>query len=318
MNTILLCVKIVFMDLRAVFMGSPDFALPVLKVLAENVRVVGVITQPDRPAGRGKVLTPPPVKLLAEQLGMEIIQPNRLKEPETLEKLFAWKPDLIVVAAFGQILRQNVLDLPRLGCINVHASLLPRWRGAAPIQAAILAGDSHSGVTIMKMDAGIDTGAILGQATTPITDEDTAGTLSARLAVLGAQLLIDTLPGYVSGSVLAVTQNNELATYASMLKKEDGELKFDQSAAKLERLVRAFQPWPSTYFFVHNEMVKVLEACVTENYDLKAGQRGVWSGLPIIGTHDGALVLQVVQPAGKKPMTGDVFLRGARNWFSEG
>lgn len=306
------------MDLRTVFMGSPDFALPVLKALAENVRVVGVVTQPDRPAGRGKVLTPPPVKLLADELGVDVIQPNRLKEPEALEKLMAWAPDLIVVAAFGQILRQNVLGLPRFGCINVHASLLPRWRGAAPIQAAILAGDAHTGVTIMKMDAGIDTGAILGQATAPITDEDTAGTLSARLAVLGAQLLMDTLSGYVAGSALAVTQNNELATYASMLKKEDGELKFDQSAAKLERLVRAFQPWPSAYFFLHNEMIKVLKAGFTENTDLNNGQRGVWNGLPAIGTHDGALVLQIVQPAGKKPMPGDVFLRGSRSWFSEG
>lgn len=318
MKTILICVKIGFMDLRAVFMGSPEFALPVLKALADRVRVVGVVTQPDRPAGRGKVLTPPPVKFLADQLGVEVIQPNRLKDPGTLEKLIAWQPDLIVVAAFGQILRQNVLELPRLGCINVHASLLPRWRGAAPIQAAILAGDADTGVTIMKMDAGIDTGDILSQVTTPITADDTAGTLSTRLAVMGAQLLMDTLPGYITGSVQPMPQNVEQSTYAPMLKKEDGELKFDRPAAQLERLVRAFQPWPSAYFFVNNEMVKVFKACVLENNNLANGQRGVLNGLPAIGASDGALALQIVQPAGKKPMPGDVFLRGARNWLFKG
>src|SRR5512139_2910075 len=180
------------MTTRIVFMGSPDFSLPTLRALAEQYPIAGVVTQPDRPAGRGRTLTPPPVKQLAVELGLPIIQPRRLRQPEAMEQLLAWAPDLIVVAAFGQILRPEVLELPAHGCINVHASLLPRWRGAAPIQASLLHGDRETGVTIMVMDPGIDTGPIMAQRSLRIDPDDTAGSLSNRLSQLGADLLIDT------------------------------------------------------------------------------------------------------------------------------
>src|ERR1041384_762811 len=186
---------------RVVFMGSPDFSLPTLKALAQNYEVVGVVTQPDRAAGRGRELKPPPVKVLAQELGIPIIQPEKLRQPEAMEQLHLWNPDLIVVAAFGQILRKDVLYLPRFGCVNVHASLLPRWRGAAPINAAILHGDEETGVTIMKMDVGLDTGPILTQRSIPLTRDDTAGSVFQKLSQLGADLLIETLPDYLSGKL---------------------------------------------------------------------------------------------------------------------
>lgn len=303
------------MSIRVVFMGSPDFALPTLAALDRHYSVAGVISQPDRPAGRGRVLTPPPVKQLAVQLGIDVIQPVKLREPEAQEALKAWAPDLIVVAAFGQILRASVLELPRYGCVNVHASLLPRWRGAAPIQAAILHGDAESGVTIMKMDAGIDTGAILSQRAMPILPEDTAGSLSVRLAEEGANLLIETLPAYLAGAVALVAQDETRATYASMLTKEEGELDFSKPAETLERQVRAFQPWPGAYAFFQGEMLKVLRAHVDVSAAVPS-QRGIVQNLPAVGTASGWLVLDEVQPAGKRPMSGDVFLRGARQWIS--
>ena len=306
------------MNLRTVFMGSPDFALPVLRALYEGTSVVGVVTQPDRPAGRGKVLTPPPVKVLAEELGVEVIQPERLKHPDAFARLVEWAPDIIIVAAFGQILRTQVLELPKSGCINVHASLLPRWRGAAPIQAAILAGDAETGVTIMKMDAGIDTGDVLSQKAIEIRADDTASSLGERLADLGAGLLMETLPGYLSGEIRPVKQNPDLSTYAAMLKKEDGELRFSETAAQLERRVRASQPWPGAYFFYRNEPLKVLKASVENIDSLPEGRRGSLRGFPAIGTSEGAFILEEVQPAGKKSMLGDVFLRGARQWAAEG
>jgi len=303
------------MSIRVVFMGSPDFALPTLAALDRHYSVAGVITQPDRPAGRGRVLTPSPVKQLAVQLGIDVIQPVKLREPEAQEALKAWAPDLIVVAAFGQILRVSVLELPRYGCVNVHASLLPRWRGAAPIQAAILHGDAESGVTIMKMDAGIDTGAILSQRAMPILPEDTAGSLSVRLAEEGANLLIETLPAYLAGAVALVAQDETRATYASMLTKEQGELDFSKPAETLERQVRAFQPWPGAFAFFQGEMLKVLCAHVDGNAAVPS-QRAIVQNLPAVGTASGWLVLDEVQPAGKRPMSGDVFLRGARQWIS--
>ena len=211
---------------RVIFMGSPDFALPTLGALMQATNVVGVVTQPDRQAGRGRVLRPPPVKRLAQGRQIEVIQPKRLKEKAALETLERWQPDLIVVAAFGQILRKDVLELPPHGCINVHASLLPRWRGAAPIQAAILAGDAQSGITIMRMDAGLDTGPILSQKAVPLAPDETAGSLSAKLAQLGADLLLETLPPYLTGELQARPQDDALSTYAPMLKKADGELDF--------------------------------------------------------------------------------------------
>ena len=299
---------------RIVFMGSPAFALPVLRVLAANYPVAGVVTQPDKPAGRGQILTPPPVKELAVSLQIPVIQPNRLKEPAALESLQIWKPDLIVVAAFGQILRQNVLDLPAYGCINVHASLLPRWRGAAPIQAAILHGDHKTGVTIMKMDAGVDTGAMLKQEAIEIYPADTTESLSTRLAEVGAKLLIETLPGFLDGSIQPQPQDESAATRAPMIKKEDGQLDLDLPAIDLERKVRAFNPWPGAFLIWQGAYFKILQAHIRIDSSVAAGTAGIIEKLPAVGTGSGSLVLDVVQPAGKKPMAGDLFLRGARNW----
>jgi len=299
---------------NVVFMGSPEFALPSLQALAENYQVVGVITQPDRPAGRGRQLTPPPVKTLALALGIEVIQPERLRQPEAQEKLRDWSPDLIVVTAFGQILRQNVLDLPRFGCINVHASLLPRWRGAAPIQAALLNGDTVTGATIMRMDPGIDTGPILSQCQITILPEDTAGSLAPRLAEAGAALLIETLPAYLSGHLQPQPQDDSQAIYAPMLKKEHGILDFSQSASALENRVRAFNPWPGAVIQWAGQPLKVHTARALSAPIAVPGKRSVIDGLPAIAAADGWLLLEEVQPAGKRVMSGATFLLGARGW----
>ncbi len=299
---------------RIVFMGSPEFAVPTLRALVAQYPVVGVVTQPDRPAGRGRKLTPPPVKVVAQELGLPIMQPRRLKAPEAFEQLQAWAPDLIVVAAYGQILRPNVLQLPRYGCINVHASLLPRWRGASPIQHAILAGDQETGITIMIMDEGLDTGPILSQRAIPIAPDDTGATLSAKLAVLGAELLLETLPDYLSGALRPQPQPEDGVTYAPLLKKEDGRLDFTEPAEALARRVRAFDPWPGTFTEWQGAPLKVLRAEAVDAPSPGPGRRLVWQGFPAVGTGQGVLVLREVQPAGKRPMSGDAFLRGARTW----
>lgn len=298
-------------------MGSPDFAVPALRRLAEQYHVVGVVTQPDRPAGRGRALTPPPVKVLAQQLGISVIQPEKLRDPEAQESLQRWNPDLIVVAAFGQILRKSVLELPRYGCINVHASLLPRWRGAAPIQAAILHGDRQTGATIMRMDPGIDTGPILAQRALDILPDDTAASLSTRLAEAGADLLLETLPGYLDGSIQPRPQPEEGATYAPMLTKEEGRLDCTGTAEALERRVRAFSPWPGAFITWQGQPLKIHRARVVPCDQPAPGRRYILDGLPALGTADGCLALEEVQPAGKRPMRGDDFLRGARQWAEE-
>jgi methionyl-tRNA formyltransferase len=304
------------MDIRVVFMGSPDFALPILSSLAAIYPIIGVVTQPDRPAGRGQVLTPPPVKTLAQNLGLEVIQPERLRRPESFALLQAWAPDLIVIAAFGQILRQNVLDLPRLGCINVHASLLPRWRGAAPIQAALLHGDAVSGASIMKLDAGVDTGPILARRELEILPDDTSASLSPRLAETGASLLIETLPGYLSGELVPVPQDETQATYASMIQKEEGLLNFSQAAQALANRVRAFNPWPGAYLLWQEQPLKVHRAHSQPGPAALPGTRAVLNRFPAVCAADAWLVLDQVQPAGKKPMSGHDFLAGARGWLT--
>ena len=295
-------------------MGSPDFALPCLRELAANYAVVGVVTQPDRPAGRGRQLTPPSIKLLAQELSLPVIQPRRLKEPEAIQQLHTWAPAVIVVVAFGQILRQEVLDLPPYGCINVHASLLPRWRGAAPIQAAILHGDRETGVTIICMDPGIDTGPVIGMRAISIQPDDTGGSLSERLAELGGKLLMETLPGYLNDQVKPQPQSEEGATYAPLLKKEDGLLDFNQPAESLARRVRAFNPWPGTYTIWENQRLNIHQAHATTSQSTQPGETVVHDSLPAIACTDGLLVLDEVQPAGKRSLPGQVFLRGARNW----
>ncbi|MEJ5223205.1 MAG: methionyl-tRNA formyltransferase [Anaerolineales bacterium] len=298
---------------RIVFMGSPDFAVPSLRALAAAYRICGVVTQPVRPSGRGGVLSPPPVKVLAQELGLPLMQPEKLRASEAMAQLTEWAPDVIIVAAFGQILRQNVLDLPRFGCVNVHGSLLPRWRGAAPIQAAILAGDAETGITIMKMDAGIDTGDILSMRAIPIASDDTGGTLFEKMAQLGADLLLETLPRYLRGEIEPRPQPAEGVTYAPMLKKEDGLLDFTRPAAELERRVRAFNPWPSAWMLWQGAPLKIHRAHVGAA-KAQPGQRLVVNGLPAIGAGEGVLVFDEVQPAGKKPMPGKAFLAGARDW----
>jgi methionyl-tRNA formyltransferase len=299
---------------RIVFMGSPDFALPSLRALNEAFTVVGVVTQPDRPAGRGRQLSSPPVKLLADQLELPSIQPQRVHEPDAMRQLRTWSPDLIVVAAFGQILRPEVLGLPAHGCLNVHASLLPRWRGAAPVRAAILHGDQTTGVTIMKMDPGLDTGPIISQSQTSISPQDTAETLSQRLAELGSELLVETLPGYLRGELLPRPQDDSQATHAPMLKKEQGKLDFNQPAEALARRVRAFNPWPGAYTIWQDQRLKIHRAHSTQGESPGPGQTSVRQGKPAFGTAQGLLILDEVQPAGKKAMPGEVFLRGARDW----
>ncbi len=303
--------------LRVVLMGSPEIAVPALHALWENYKVTGVVTQPDRPAGRGKKIISSAVKLAAEELGISVIQPEKLRDPVSLERLKDWEPDLIVVMAYGQILRKNVLELPEFGCINVHASLLPRWRGASPIQAGIAAGDSQTGVTIMKMDPGLDTGPILATEAMDILPDDTALSLSERIAGAGARLLISTIPGYVDGAILPKSQEEIGVTYAPLIKKEDGLLDFSRPAAELERKVRAYHPWPSAFFYLTEMLVKVHKAhTVPLTEAALPGKRVLYQGMPAIAARDGLLVLDEIQCAGKKAMACKAFLAGYRDWES--
>jgi methionyl-tRNA formyltransferase len=303
------------MSIRIVFMGSPDFALPCLSVLAaaRNYQVVGVVTQPDRASGRGRELKAPPVKTLALELNIPVVQPEKMRE--AMPQLQEWNPDLIVVAAFGQILKKEVLAMPCHGCINVHTSLLPRWRGAAPINAAILHGGEETGVTIMQMDAGLDTGPMLARKVIRIRRDDTAGSVLQALSTLGADLLIETLPDYISGKLTPQPQPAEGVTYAPMLKKEDGLLDFTRSAIELERRVRAMNPWPGAWFEWNGNLLKVLSAStVSVESGQASGSRLIVQGRPAVMSADGALILDEVQPAGRKIMPGKSFLSGVRDW----
>ena len=303
------------MDTRIVFMGSPDFAIPTLKSLIERYPVIGVVTQPDRQAGRGQRLIQPPVKELTLKNDIPILQPKSLRnDPDSKMQLKVWNPDLIVVAAFGQILEKDVLDLPHHGCLNVHASLLPRWRGVSPIQAAIINGDNLTGVTIMKMDEGVDTGDILAQDTIHIEAGDTGGSLFNKLAQLGADLLLKTLPSYIKGEIIPKPQGPSPTPYAPMLKKSDGKLDFATPAEILERQVRAFHPWPGTYTSWQGKLFKIHQAHVA---DVKSPGEGIFTVIdqkPAVGTSQGVLVFDIVQPAGKKKMRGEAFLLGAKGW----
>ncbi|HKZ70147.1 MAG TPA: methionyl-tRNA formyltransferase [Anaerolineales bacterium] len=294
--------------IRLVFMGSPHFAVPGLRAAAELYTVVGVVAQPDKPAGRGNRLTPCPVKLAALELGLAVATPDKMRD--ALPQLQEWQPDLILVAAFGKILRPNVLNLPRLGCVNVHASLLPRHRGAAPVNAAILAGDAETGITLMKMEAGLDTGSILASRSLAIDPTDTASSLTTRLATLGAELVRDRLSDYVAGKLTPIPQDDSRATYAPMLKKEDGLLRFTESAVTLERRVRAMFEWPSAYFFRDGSPIKVLRAHVRPDRVAAPGRVIRIDSQPAIGTTEGALLLDEIQPAGKKPMPGANYVNG--------
>jgi methionyl-tRNA formyltransferase len=299
-------------------MGTPDFAVPSLEALLAAAeagaewQVVAVVTQPDRPSGRGKQLTPPPVKLVAQQAGAPVLQPEKLRG-EAVATLAAFAPDIIIVAAFGQILRKAVLNMPPFGCLNVHASLLPRWRGAAPIAAAIRAGDAETGVTIMQLDPGLDTGPMLAKRAMPITPAHTTASLTAEMARLGAALLVETLPEWLAGRITPELQIEALATLAPRLQKEEGELNWADAADAIERQVRAFSPWPGTFTTGARGPIKVLavavagpEVPVTE----AAGTVFKYQKNAYVATGSGAIRLLTVQPTGKKPMDAVSMLNG--------
>jgi methionyl-tRNA formyltransferase len=301
---------------RIVFMGTPEFAVPTLLALDEHHQVVGVVSQPDRRAGRGQKMTASPVKEAALERELPVFQPDTLRTPEALVYLADWRPDLIVVAAFGQILRLPVLRLPPHGCLNVHASLLPRYRGAAPISAAILAGDPVTGATIMCMDEGMDTGPILAQAKCPIGPDDTTASLTAKLADLGSHLLIETLPAWLAGEIAARPQDEAQATYCRPLSKEDGRLDWTRSAAHLDRQVRACHPWPGAYTTWEGKRLKILRARPAAGWQGEAEPGTVVAleaGELAVAASQGALELREVQLAGKKPVAAGPFARGQRH-----
>lgn len=309
------------MTARIIFMGTPDFAVPSLNALIDastlkDWEVVAVVTQPDRPKGRGKQLACPPVKVAAQAAGISVLQPSTLKSEEAVAELAALKPDVIVVAAFGQILRKNVLEMPPFGCLNVHASLLPRWRGASPVTAAIRAGDTRTGITLMRMDIGLDTGPIIAQQSVSIAPEHTGGSLTEELAVSGGMLLVETLPKWLSGQIEAQPQNNDLATVTRLLKKQDGAIDWTQPAVEIERQVRAFSPWPGTFTLGPRGQIKILNLDITDETVSESNQNEPGTvfkrrkKIYVAAGKGTAVQLIDVQPAGKKAMTAEALLNG--------
>jgi methionyl-tRNA formyltransferase len=303
---------------RLVFMGTPDFAVPVLKALIGRYEIVGVVTQPDRRVGRGRKVEASPVKVVALANGLPVLQPPSLRRPDAVAELRVLAPDVIVVAAFGQILRAEVLGIPPKGCLNVHASLLPKYRGAAPIAAAILSGEEETGVTIMLMDEGMDTGPVLSQATCPISPQDTRESLSAKLAQLGADLLMDTLPRWLAGAIEPQPQDHSQATYSRIIAKQDGLIDWSQSAVEIWRRSRAYYPWPGSYTYWRGKLLKVLRAEALPHWlgEEEPGQvMALREGLAV-ATGEGALLLSEVQLAGKRPLNVGDFARGHGDFAS--
>ncbi|AIR88911.1 methionyl-tRNA formyltransferase [Pseudomonas cremoricolorata] len=305
--------------MRIVFAGTPEFAAEHLKALLDSpYQVVAVYTQPDRPAGRGQKLMPSPVKQLASAHDIPVRQPPTLRNAEAQAELAALQPDLMVVVAYGLILPQAVLDIPRLGCINSHASLLPRWRGAAPIQRAVQAGDAESGVTVMRMEAGLDTGPMLLKVSTPISAEDTGGSLHDRLAAMGPDAVIQAIAGLADGSLHGEVQDDALATYAHKLNKDEARLDWSRPALELERLVRAFNPWPVCHSTLDGDTVKVLAATLAEGKGepgevLAASKDGL-----LVACGEQALRLTRLQlPGGKALAFSDLF-NSRREHFAAG
>src|SRR5574340_810440 len=313
--------------LRIIYMGTPQFAVPALEaliegaqpgqVLPEGYEIVTVITRPDKPSGRGKEIIYSPVKQLALSEDIPVWQPGSLKRQENIDALAAYQADLYIVAAFGQILSQAVLDLPRHGTLNIHASLLPKHRGVSPISEAILQGDTETGVTIMLIDAGVDTGPILLQRAIPIAEDDTTGSLTARLAVLGANALVEALPLWVQGKITPEPQDDRFASHTHMLQKEDGKIDWSRPAEILARTVRAFTPWPGAYTHWGDRLLKIISARAVQFTSASKGRIGT-VGLSAengkqkltVTTREGLLTIEKLQLEGKKVMNADEFLRG--------
>ena len=308
-------------SLRIIFAGTPDFAARHLDaLLTSEHQIVGVFTQPDRPAGRGKKLMLSPVKILAEEHNIPVFQPASLRQAENQQQVADLNADIMVVVAYGLILPKAVLAMPRLGCINVHGSLLPRWRGAAPIQRALWAGDARTGVTIMQMDAGLDTGAMLVKLTCNIEPEDTSASLYNKLAELGPLGLLETLQQLATGSTQPETQDESLVTYAEKLSKEEARIDWSLSATQLERCIRAFNPWPMSWIEIDGQPLKIWSAAVI-NTSVTAKPGTILSvskqGIQV-ATGEGILNLESLQPAGKKAMSAQDLLNSRREWFEPG
>ncbi len=304
------------MNSRIVFMGTPEFAVPVLDRLTQTPHeIVGVFTRLDKPAGRGGKMQASPIKQMAQSRNLPIFQPKTLKRSEEIDRLRDLKPELIIVAAYGLILPRAVLDIPPRGCVNTHASLLPRHRGAAPIPAAILAGDIETGVTLMRMDEGIDTGATLAQRAIPIENNDTTGTLTPKLANLAAELLIETLPRIFAGEITPQTQEETHATYDKTIEKEEGLIDWELPAEEIARHVRAFNPWPSAYTFWNGAMIKILRAEPAASNPRGEPGKVIHFGKDIaVACGTGTLVLREVQLAGKRALGIEEFVRGRENF----
>ena len=306
-------------SLRIIFAGTPDFAAEALEALIDTSHeIVAVYTQPDRPAGRGRKLKPGPVKRLALEHQLPVLQPASLRAAETIEELRAFDADVMVVAAYGLLLPPDVLQIPRYGCLNIHASLLPRWRGAAPIQRAILAGDTQSGITVMQMDAGLDTGAMLLKKSCPITQEDTSASLHDRLAALGAQAIVEALNQL--SDLKALPQDESQATYASKLSKTEALIDWHSSAEDLARRVRAFNSWPVAQTNVNGQTLRIWAAHpLAEQIEDAAGTviRSEKQGIDV-ACGSGVLRITRLQPAGSKPMDAAAFLNGRPDMLTPG
>lgn len=298
--------------MKIIFMGTPDFAVPALEALIEaGHKITLAVTQPDKPKGRGKKSQFPPVKVCAVEHNIPVFQPNKIKEAESMSKLKEYEADIIVVAAFGQILPKELLIYPKYGCINIHASLLPKYRGAAPIQWAVIDGEEKSGVTIMQMAEGLDTGDIITQAEVLIDKQETGGTLHDKLSVEGAKLCVSTVKSIQDGTAERTPQNDAVSCYAKMLNKQLGNINWDSSAESIERLIRGLNPWPSAYTFYNGKMLKVWSAEIGKNVNgRKAGEVICRDGKIVVAANDKELVLNELQLEGKKRMRTEDFLRG--------